>query len=101
MLQFLMSTLSIAFSTSWFLEWSLAHSETQLDKMQQKVHFTPGSETLVPPVVALSSVGLLSSHLVIGRLLLRLRGWQMVLSLLVGALAGVGIFVFRRNEQPS
>ncbi len=97
MLRFLISTISFAFSTAWFLGWSKGYSDAQLDKMQQKVHFTPGSETLVPPSVAISSAALLGSHFMLGRLLLRLRGWQMVLSLLLGALAGVGIFLNKDN----
>lgn len=95
MLRLLISTLSIAFSTAWFLDWSKRYSDAQLDKMQQKVHFTPGSETLIPPMVVISSVALLGSHFLLGRLLLRLRGWQLVISLLLGALAGVGIFLKR------
>jgi hypothetical protein len=92
MLRFLLSALYPALLLPWFLQWAEEESDAQIDKMQQKVHFTPGAEAPVPPAVALAGAALLSGHFLLGRLV-RLAGWQALLSLLLGAVAGIGLLV--------
>jgi hypothetical protein len=94
MIHLLLHTVITALTTTAFLGWGRSQGEAQLDKMQQKVHFTPGAEAPLPPAVALAGAALLSGQLLAGRAL-RLRGWQTLLSLLLGALAGVVLFLNR------
>lgn len=94
MFLFILHTILTTLTTATFLRWGQSQGEAQLDKMQQKVHFTPGAEAPLPPVVALAGAALLSGQLLAGRAL-RLRGWQTLLSLLLGALAGVALFLNR------
>jgi hypothetical protein len=97
MIRFLLSVLTTAASTMVFLRWSQAQVDAQFDKMQQKVHFTPGAEAPLPPPVALGGAGLLTLHLLLGRWLLRLRAWQSLLSLLFGMIAGLILFLNRTD----
>jgi hypothetical protein len=99
MIRFIFNTLLTTLAAAAFLDWGRGQSEAQLDKMQQKVHFTPGAEAPVPPAVILAGAALLSGQLLLGGLL-RLPGWQKLLSLLLGAIAGVAIFL-ARSEQKS
>jgi hypothetical protein len=96
MIRFLLITLYPALVISWLWPWAAAQIEAQIDRMQQKVHFTPGAEPPVPPAVILTGAALLSGHFLFTRLL-RLAGWQALLGLLVGGLVGVGV-VLLKNE---
>jgi hypothetical protein len=93
MIRFFLSVLTTAASTMFFLRWSQAQVDAQFDKMQQKVHFTPGAEAPLPPAVALGGAGILALHLLLGRWLLRLRVWQSLLGLLFGMIAGLALFL--------
>jgi hypothetical protein len=97
MIRFLLNTLFTTLAAAAFLDWGRGQSETQLDKMQQKAHFTPGSEAPVPPPVILAGAALLSGQLLMGGLL-RLRAWQKLLSLLLGSAAGVVLFLARMDQ---
>ncbi|MCL4863596.1 MAG: hypothetical protein KJZ93_29595 [Caldilineaceae bacterium] len=97
MFPFILHTVITALTTTAFLGWGRAQVEAQLDKMQQKVHFTPGAEAPLPPVVALTGAALLSGQLLAGRAL-RLRGWQTLLSLLLGVTGGAVLFLNRMNR---
>ena len=96
MLRFLLSVLYPALVLPWFLQWAQQVSDEQIDKMQQQVHFTPGAEAPVPPAVALTGAALLSGHFLLGRLV-RLAGWQALLSLLLGVAAGIGLLVAKET----
>jgi hypothetical protein len=93
MIRFMASVLTTATSTLFFLQWSQTQVDRQFDKMQQKVHFTPGAEAPLPPAVALGGAGLLALHLLLGRWLLHLQPWQSLLSLLFGMIAGLVFFL--------
>lgn len=97
MFPFMLHILLTALTTTAFLGWGRAQGEAQLDKMQQKVHFTPGAEAPLPPAVALTGAALLSGQLLAGRAL-RLRGWQTLLSLLLGVTGGVALFLNRMDR---
>lgn len=94
MINLLLHILLTALTTTAFLRWGQSQGEAQLDKMQQKVHFTPGAEAPLPPAVALAGAALLSGQLLAGRAL-GLRGWQTLLSLLLGVTGGVALFLNR------
>lgn len=83
-----------ALAVPFYLRWSSAQAEAQLDKMQKAVHFTPGAESPLPPEVLAGAAGLGVSHFAVGRML-GLRWWQAIFSLLVGVLLGTGAFVYR------
>lgn len=95
MIRFLFSTLSTAIGATLFLIWSQQQIDAQLDKMQQKVHFTPGAEPPLPPAVALTGAGLLSAHFLLGQGLLRLHGWQALISLAAGVTTAFAYFLNR------
>jgi hypothetical protein len=99
MFKFLFSTLITATSTLFFLKWSQAQVDEQFDKMQQKVHFTPGAEAPLPPAVALGGTGLLTLHLLAGQGLLRLRTWQTLLSLFFGIIAGLVVYLNQTDAE--
>jgi hypothetical protein len=97
MIRFLLNTLLTTVGAAAFLDWSRGQSESQLDRMQQKVHFTPGAEAPVPPAVLLTGAALLSGQLLVGALL-GLRTWQKLLSLLLGSAAGLALFLVRLDQ---
>jgi hypothetical protein len=99
MIRFLCSTLTLAALLPRFFTWSRRQIEGQIDKMQQKVHFTPGAESPVPPSVLLAGLGLLVFHFLIGGAVLRLQGWQALLSLLAGLVGGVGWYLGQQAEE--
>lgn len=99
MIRFLISMVSTAFATAFFLAWSRQQIGAQLDKMQEKAHFTPGADSPLPPAVALTGAGLLSLHFLLGQSLLRLRGWQALVSLVAGATAGLAVFLNRLDRE--
>jgi hypothetical protein len=96
MIRFLFSTLYPALLLPWFLDWAETESEAQIDKMQQQVHFTPGAQPPVPPLVAVGGAALLSGHFLFGWVL-RLRGWQAIVSLIFGGIAGLMLFVGKKS----
>ncbi|RIK40595.1 MAG: hypothetical protein DCC55_14450 [Chloroflexi bacterium] len=98
MIRFLLNALLTAIATAAFLDWGQAQGEAQLDKMQQKVDFTPGAETPLPPTVVLAGAALLSGQLLAARIL-RLRGWQTLFSLLLGTAAGLVLFVNQSSDH--
>ncbi len=93
MLKFLISTLFTAILLPFYLFWGRIRSEAQIDKMQAAAFNSPGVEAPVPPAVMAAGLGVLGSHLAMGRAL-GLRGWQSLLSLLLGST--IGIFIFLR-----
>lgn len=99
MIRFFLSVLTTATSTLFFLRWSQAQIDAQFDKMQQKVHFTPGAEAPLPPAVALGGTGLLTLHLFLGQGLLRLRTWPTLLSLFFGIIAGLVVFLNQSGTE--
>ncbi|MEZ4580212.1 MAG: hypothetical protein R3A10_00925 [Caldilineaceae bacterium] len=49
--------------------------------MQEAAFNTPGAEAPVTPSIVMGGIGLLFGHFVVGRRLLRLRGWQALFEL--------------------
>lgn len=87
-------------ATPFYLHWADQQSEIQLDKMQKAVHFTPGAEPPLPNEVLAGAVGLGVSHFAVGRAL-RLGWLQAFLSLIIGIVLGVGVFLYRMaGEEP-
>lgn len=95
MLKFIVSTLYTALLLPVFLRWGRQQAEAQIDKMQESVFNTPGAEAPLPPLVLIGGIGLISSHFFLGRRGLGLKGWQILLSLGLGLLIGVSIFLNR------
>lgn len=94
--------LNIAFSAllvPFYLLWGRDQVETQLDKMQANAFDSPGAEAPVPPGLLLGSVGLVSGHLLWGRMLgLRMR--QALAGLLIGWTLGIAAFLWRLEQDP-
>ncbi|HHY58114.1 MAG TPA: hypothetical protein GYA08_22070 [Chloroflexi bacterium] len=90
----MMSAALTALAVPFYLRWSSAQAELQLEKMQKAVHFTPGAEAPLPPEVLAGAAGVTISHFAVGRLF-GLRWWQAILSLLIGVVLGTGVFVYR------
>ncbi|MCB0116137.1 MAG: hypothetical protein R2873_07460 [Caldilineaceae bacterium] len=99
MFNFLTSTLATAAALQVFLPWARGRAEGQIDKMQDAVFNTPGAESPVTPDVAVAGVGFLGVHFVLGQKVLGLRGWQAVLSLLLGLGVGVGLFLQMKGPK--
>ena len=83
-----------------WLRWGLDQSEQQIDKMQEAVFNSPGTQAPVTPPVLLATGALLSAHLLLGLAIFRLSFWRTLLSLLVSLAAGIGIFLLflQRND---
>jgi hypothetical protein len=79
--------------------WGQEQTEQQIDKMQEAAFNTPGAEAPVPGTVLAAGAGLLVGHFVVGKLLLRLRIWQTILSLLLGLAAGTALTLVRLNAD--
>ncbi|MEZ4708425.1 MAG: hypothetical protein R3A44_14530 [Caldilineaceae bacterium] len=92
-----LTTLSVI---PFWLRWGLDQSERQIDKMQEAVFNSPGSQAPVTPPVLLASGVLAAGHLFLGLALFRLGFWRTLLSFLVSLAAGVGLFLMflQRNE---
>jgi hypothetical protein len=98
MIRFILCLLYPLLLIPLYLDWSRAQAEGQIDKMQQSVFNTPGSEAPVPPVVVIGGVGLLAGYGLWARLL-RLPGWARFLAMLLGAPLGVAVFTYRQAEK--
>lgn len=98
MFRFLLSVFLNAIVTPIYLKWATDTAETQIDKMQKAVHFTPGAESPVPPLVLAGGIGLLAGSWLTA-IVLRLRTWQAFLSLILGATAGAGFYLWGTNTQ--
>ena len=83
-----------------WLRWGLDQSEQQIDKMQEAVFNSPGTQAPIPPPVLLATSALLSAHLLLGLTIFRLSFWRTLLSLLLSFAAGTGLFLIflQRNE---
>lgn len=99
-LRMMVSAALTALAVPFYLRWSSAQADFQLEKMQKAVHFTPGAESPVPPEVVAGAAGLGISHFAVGRLL-GLRWWQAIFSLMIGVVLGVGAFVYRMAGEES
>ena len=77
-MRFLFNLLATALALPYYLEWSRAQAEEQIDEMQRAAFNTPGAESPVTPAVILGGMGLLFGHFALARLL-GLRFWQAVL----------------------
>ena len=99
MIRFLASIVLTALALPVYLRWSAEQAEEQIDKMQEAAFNTPGAEAPVTPSIVMGGIGLLFGHFVVGRRLLRLRGWQAFLSLLAGVAGGVATFVWQTDRQ--
>jgi hypothetical protein len=91
--RFLLNTFMTALTIPFYLKWSRDQAEGQIDKMQQAVHGTPGTESPVTPEVLLGGAGLLAGHWLLSRVM-GLRFWQTFLSLLIAIGAGFGFYFF-------
>lgn len=98
MIRFLLCLLYPVLLIPLYLDWSRAQAEGQIDKMQQAVFNTPGSEAPLPPVVVVGGVGLLVGYGLWARLL-RLPGWAHFLGMLLGAPLGVAVFTYRQAAK--
>jgi hypothetical protein len=96
MMRFLIALAYPALLLPLYLAWSRDQAETQIDKMQEAVFNSPGTQAPLPPVVMLGGVGLLLGY---GLLtwLLRLPGWLRLIALALGAPAGVAVFMRRQQ----
>jgi hypothetical protein len=101
MIRFLLNALTFAILVLRFLVWSRDEAEGQLDKMQQKVHFTPGAESPLPPPVLLGGAGLVVGHFVLGRTLWRLTGGQLLATLLLGLAGGLAWYLLQMERANS
>lgn len=99
MLKFILSTLATATALPALLFWARGRAEGQIDKMQDAVFNTPGAESPVTPDVALAGAGFVSAHFVLGQKVLGLRGWQTILSLLLGIGIGIGLFFQLKGSE--
>lgn len=97
MIKFSASVLILAVSVPFYLMWAKRQTDRQIDKMQKAVFNSPGTEAPVPPGVVLGGIGVLISHFMVARQLLKLRLWQGILSLLLGGAAGVATFFAQRK----
>ncbi len=93
--KFILSTLYTALLLPIFLRWGRQQAEMQIDKMQESVFNTPGAEAPVPPLVLIGALGLIGSHFFFARRALHLKGWQALVSWLLGLLLGLSIFLKR------
>jgi len=82
-----------------YLHWGRQQTEAQIDKMQQKVHFTPGAEALLPAPVLAGALVLVVGHLMFGRGILRLGAGAAWSSLLLGGLLGLGWFIIKPPKE--
>jgi hypothetical protein len=96
MLRFLITSAMWAVMLPPFIRWGRAQVEFQIDKMQQAVFNSPGSEAPVPPPVYITGLTLLSLHNLVSRWL-GIRGPLWVLSLVVGSMAGGLLYLKKRN----
>lgn len=99
-MKFLLSTLFTGGILPFFLMWGKGQADAQIDKMQEAAFNTPGMESPVPPQVMVAGIGLLVSHFVFGQLLLRLKNWQVMSSLLLGSMSGVVGFFYLNGRRP-
>jgi hypothetical protein len=93
--RFLVSAFLWALILPLFLRWARAQTEYQIDKMQQAVFNSPGTDAPVPPPVVVTGLTLLSIHNVVSRWL-GVRGPIWILSLLVGSAAGAAFWLRKR-----
>ncbi len=98
MFRLLLSTFVTALALPFYLKWSRDEAESQIDKMQQAVHGTPGAESPIPPAVLLGGMGVLAGHWLLSRLL-GLRFWQTFLSLLLAIGAGFGFYFYGATDD--
>ncbi len=98
MAKFILSTLYTALLLPIFLHWGRQQAETQIDKMQESVFNSPGTEAPVPPLVLVGGIGLIASHFFFARRALHLKGWQAFVSWLLGLLLGLSIFLKRSQN---
>lgn len=91
-IRILISALGLALGLPIYLRWANALAEQQIDKMQEAAFNTPGVESPLTPGVLGGGAALVGGHLLLGRLL-GLRVWQALISLLLGAAAGIILFV--------
>lgn len=81
-----------------YLNWSREQAERQIDKMQANAFDTPGAESPVTPAVFGGGAALLLIHLINARLL-HLRGWQTLVSLVLGLAASIGLLLVWPQER--
>ena len=98
-MQFWASVLTTLSVIPFWLRWGLDQSERQIDKMQEAVFNSPGSQSPVTPPIILASGVLAGGHLLIGLLFFRLGFWRTLLSFLVSLAAGIGIFLLFLQRQ--
>ncbi len=97
MIRFLICLLYPLLLTPIYLTWGRDQAETQIDKMQQAVFNTPGSEAPIPPAVIVGGIGLLAGYGLLGWML-RLPGWARFVGLLLGLPLGVAVYLVRQRE---
>ncbi len=84
MFRFLLSTCYTIVFLPLYVGWAAQQAEQQIDKMQEAAFNTPGTEAPLPPVVFLGGAVVFAGHMLIGHFLLKLKGWQTGLALLLG-----------------
>lgn len=99
MLQYLFGILSPALLLPQFLHWAKGRIDLQIEKMQEASFSTPGTEAPIPPEVVLGGMAFAAGHIVLGRVILRMRFIHIVLSLLLGSLLGIALFVANRTAK--
>jgi len=97
MLRFMLSTIFTALLLPLYLTWSRNETELQIDKMQEAAFNTPGAEAPLPARVVAGGVLLVIGHVATARLLLGIGMWKTLLSLILGSIAGVGLFLLRQE----
>ncbi len=100
MINFFASTLSITALLPFYLQWGSARIEGQIDRMQEAVFNSPGTEAPIPPAVLIGGAALAATHLVLARRLFKLTPIQIILALVLGSVTGFWGWQQWRKVQP-
>ena len=99
MLHYILGTLYPALLLPHYLRWAKGRIDLQIKKMQEASFSTPGTEPPIPPEVVLGGVALAVGHMVLGRAILRMRYIHILLTLLLGSLLGIVLFIANRTAK--
>lgn len=77
----------------YWLRWGVDQSERQIDKMQEAVFNSPGSQAPITPPMMLASSLLIGAHMLAGLTVFRLGLLRSLLSFLTSLALGLGLFL--------
>lgn len=98
-MRFLASTLYISILLPFLLGWAKNETDHRMKKMQDAAYDTPGAESPLPPQVIIGSMGLIGGHFLFSSGIMKLKKRFTFLTLIVGGLIGVAMFLFAQRES--